>query len=79
MPRIGVTSTSLQPSVSMNEFQNFSFAADPRSARAVVPVAKEKFCLVADLSREQSEAVLAAADARATDDHSFRVVADVTK
>ena len=64
---------------SCNEFQNFFFAADPRSAQAVVPVAKEKFCLVEDLSREQSEAVLAAADLGATDDHSFRVAAGVTK
>lgn len=37
-----------------------------------------EFCLVEDLSREQSEAVLAAAEAGVTDDHAFRVAAGVT-
>lgn len=38
-----------------------------------------EFCLVEDLSREQSEAVLAAAEAGAIEDHAFRVAAGVTQ
>lgn len=38
-----------------------------------------EFCLVEDLSREQSEAVLAAAEAGASDDHAFRIAAGVTR
>jgi hypothetical protein len=37
-----------------------------------------EFCLVEDLTREQSRAVLAAAEAGVTDDHGFRVAAGVT-
>lgn len=37
-----------------------------------------EFCLVHDLSREQSDAVLAAAGAGVTDDHGLRVAAGVT-
>jgi hypothetical protein len=37
-----------------------------------------EFCLVEDLSREQSESVLRAAEAGANDDHAFRVAAGVT-
>jgi catechol 2,3-dioxygenase-like lactoylglutathione lyase family enzyme len=37
-----------------------------------------EFCLVENLTRDQSEAVLSAAEAGVTDDHEFRVAAGVT-